>query len=317
VSIKRAADRLGPQAGGAVMATGIVSVVLHWRGQETLSSALLAVAAALWAALAIVFAWRLLAGGGRWRMEASGSASLTAVAASAVLGSRLTLLGWSWAGWALLAVATILCVPLLTLVWRARAPAAVGASFLVVVAPQSLVVLAARLARDQRLLWLAAASLAGLVFALCLYVAVVVRFDRGQLRSAAGDHWVAGGALAISALACATLAEAAAAVHGLAHAHGVLRATGVVLWGLAMAWLPVLVVAEVRWPRLGYHQLRWATVFPVAMYAAMSFAVARSDSLAWIGDFARTWTWVALAAWVLAAWGAARRVAAGATFSRR
>jgi hypothetical protein len=43
-------------------------------------------------------------------------------------------------------------------------------------------------------------------------------------------------------------------------------ATG--LWVLTMLWLVVLLLADVRWPRLEYDARRWSTVFPLGMYAA-------------------------------------------------
>lgn len=38
-----------------------------------------------------------------------------------------------------------------------------------------------------------------------------------------------------------------------------------------MLWLPVLLLAEMLRPRLGYDVRRWSTGFPVGMYAACSF----------------------------------------------
>ena len=42
------------------------------------------------------------------------------------------------------------------------------------------------------------------------------------------------------------------------------------------------------------------------MYSVMSFAVGAVASSAWVADFARVWAWVALAAWIAVATGAAR-----------
>ena len=66
-----------------------------------------------------------------------------------------------------------------------------------------------------------------------------------------------------------------------------------------MLGLPALVGAERRRPRLRFHARRWATVFPVGMYAAMSFAVGRIGDVGWMVDFARAWTWVAVAVWAV------------------
>ena len=65
------------------------------------------------------------------------------------------------------------------------------------------------------------------------------------------------------------------------------------LWALTIAWLPVLLAAEVLRPRLRYDVRRWSTVFPVGMYAACSFVVGAAARAPGITDFARVWVWVA------------------------
>jgi tellurite resistance protein TehA-like permease len=308
-AITDAAKRIGPDAGGVVMATGIVSVVLHLRGQEGISRTLLIATAMLWAVIAAAFLSRLWPDRKGWPSDARDPSSLTLVAGTAVLGSRFMLLGWDWAGWTLLVISTVLVLLLLPLVFGAWATPTAGASFLIVVAPQSLAVLAAQLARQQHLLALALASLTVFVIGLGLYATVAVSFDWGSLRTGAGDQWVAGGALAISALACCELAEASAAVRTLGDTQDALRFASVVLWALTIAWLAVLIAAELRWPRFAYDVRRWATVFPVGMYAAMSFVEARVNGDRWIGSFAQAWTWVAVAVWAAVSIGAVRRLA--------
>jgi tellurite resistance protein TehA-like permease len=49
-------------------------------------------------------------------------------------------------------------------------------------------------------------------------------------------------------------------------------------------------------------------VFPLGMYAAMSFAVGELAGLAWMRAFARDWTWLAAAAWALVLLDAVRPV---------
>ena len=74
-----------------------------------------------------------------------------------------------------------------------------------------------------------------------------------------------------------------------------------------MLWLPVLLVAELRWPRLRYNVRRWSTVFPVGMYAACSFVIATLTHASGITDFARVWVWVAVAVWLVVFAGMLRR----------
>ena len=70
----------------------------------------------------------------------------------------------------------------------------------------------------------------------------------------------------------------------------------------------VMATGMIRWPRVRYDVRRWATVFPVGMYSAMSFTAAGVLGAAGIGDFARACAWVALAAWLIVAAGAACRL---------
>lgn len=90
---------------------------------------------------------------------------------------------------------------------------------------------------------------------------------------------MAGGALAISDLACAKIIEADDALGRLTSLHGFLDVAALVLWCLAMAWLGPLIAAEALRPRLRYDVRRWATVFPLGMYAACSFAVSQVSGI--------------------------------------
>ena len=202
-----------------------------------------------------------------------------------------------------MAIATALWLLLLGVACRTPVLAGTGAAFLVVVAPQSLAVLAAALAEGLRLRWLGFGALAVFGFGLAAYVLALARFDFGQLRTGVGDHWVAGGAVAISTLACAELTQAASG--GL---RGLLRIASVALWALSIAWLPVLIGAEARWIRTRYDVRRWATVFPLGMYSVMSITGANATGSTWMLDFGRAWAWVALVAWIATALAAARAI---------
>ena len=208
----------------------------------------------------------------------------------------------------MLGLSAVLFVALIGAPLRALASRTRGDTFLIVVATESLAVLAGELALQHRLQWLAVAALFPLVCGAGMYAVVLGRFRLKELRTAEGDHWITGGALAISALACGELARASAAIPALHGLHGILRVGTLVLWSGTIAWLPILIVCEIRWPRVRYDVRRWATVFPLGMYSAMSFTAAGALGAGGIGDFARACVWVALAAWLMVAAGAARRL---------
>ena len=294
----------GPEAGGAVMATGIVSIAIQADGQEALSRGLLVIATLAWGLLGGLFLVRLRHDPGRWRGEAARPAALTGVAGTTVVGAGLTEFGWLWAGWVLLAIAAILYLVLLSEWMSERSIPTAGVGFLLVVAPESVAVLAATLADRVGIAWPALAALVPFVAGLGAYPVVLAHFDaRVQLRRGAGDQWVSGGALAISTLACARIAEATASYHDLAGLHATLRIASLVLCALTIAWLPVLVGAEIRSPRPTYDVRRWATVFPLGMYSVMSVATGEITSVQALVTFGKAWAWVALAAWVVTTLG--------------
>lgn len=285
------------------MATGIVSVAMLGASQLAISRVLLALTGLLWLLLVAAFVRRLWREREGWLADAVRPASLTAVAATAVLGARVAQLGWSWTGWVLLATASVLCLALGAAATPEGFRTRTGASFLLVVALQSVAVLAALLADRTESGLTAVAALVPFALGLALYVPVVVRFDYGQLQAGAGDHWISGGSLGITTLACAEISRALSATNTATWLADPLRITALAMWGLTIAWLPLLVIAELRWRRMAYDVRRWATVFPLGMYAAMSDAAGSVGRAHGLVEFGRVWAWVALAAWLSVALG--------------
>jgi tellurite resistance protein TehA-like permease len=286
-----------PASGAVVMGTGIVSIGLLLDGARTLSLILLVLDAASWIVLAVLLPARAVRDLERFRVDVRTPAALTSIAGTAVLGTRLTLLGWAWAGAALLVVALLIWLGLVPRVLGNWQVPTVGASFILAVATESLGLLAASLGLAQRSAWLAYASLVPFGLGLVFYAFVLARFDFRQLIIGGGDHWVTGGALAISTVTAGRVALAAEHLDGLSGGRGAFKDVALVLWCLTMLWLPFLVAAEATHPRLSYTVRRWSTVFPVGMYAASSFVVGTVTSTPAITDFARVWVWVGVAVW--------------------
>jgi tellurite resistance protein TehA-like permease len=295
-----------PAAGSAVMATGIVSVGLHQVGADFLSAVMLGLAALVWVALAGHFARRLLFERRRWTAESQTPAALTGVAGTTVLGVRISLEGWQPPAVVLLIIAALLWPLLLWSVLRHLRHRMPGAVFLICVATQGLATLSTVLAAALPARWLLPPALVLFVLGLLLYLDALAHFDVKAIRSGAGDHWVAGGALAISAVACAKLTEAKSWTGAL---HSTLRVTSLVLLALAWTWYVVLATAEIRWPRFRYDVRRWATIFPMGMTGVATLEVAKASGWSWLTGPGRTLVWIAAAAWLLVFSGLLREAA--------
>ncbi|MGY3203575.1 hypothetical protein ACVW19_004090 [Streptomyces sp. TE5632] len=282
---------------------------------DPLSLVFLVLACAAWLGLAAEFVLRLLRERERWVSEATTPGSLTAVAATTVLGARMSALGHDPLAGALLALATVLWPVLLVLVvrrWRPRMP---GSVFLACVAAQGLAVLGATLAAAESAAWLARVALVLFWSGLVLYGLALFRFDARQVLEGAGDHWLAGGAIAISALAGAELLTADSARLYLWNDDdlGVLRLTTVALLVLDLAWYAVLLAAEAVRPRPAYDTRRWATVFPLGMTAAATLSASAALGVPWLDGLGRVLLWVAVAVWLTVAVGAAASARASIT----
>ncbi|MFD9243500.1 tellurite resistance/C4-dicarboxylate transporter family protein [Streptomyces sp. NPDC059556] len=291
-----------PVAGAAVMATGILSVGLSVAGFEVVSVVALWLASALWLLLALGFSALLLSDRRHWEATADTPSALTAVAATTVLGVRFELLGLTPVAVSLLVIAALVWPVMLVAVLRHLTRRAPGAVFLICVATQGLAVLCAVLvpeAGDR----LALVALTLFLLGLLLYVDALARFDVRQVVTGAGDHWIAGGALAISALTGSKLLASGVWSGDAATA---LRTTTLVLTALDLAWSAVLLCGECARPRLGYDVRRWATVFPLGMTAVAALSVAAATGVAWLETLGRVLLWIAVAVWLPTAYGFVR-----------
>jgi tellurite resistance protein TehA-like permease len=286
---------LPPAAGSFVMATGSVSVGLHLTGFEVASWIALALATAVWILLAGNFASRLLWHRSRWESEAYTPAALTGVAATTVLGTRMSLLGWHAAAAAMLVLAAVVWPILLVAVlrrWQRRMP---GAAFLVSVATEGLAVLTGTLARAGMGDWLATVALGLFCLGLALWVQALLRFELRQVWTGPGDQWLATGSLAISALAASKLV---ASHQWTGTVHDVLRVTALIVLGLDLFGYTILMVAEVIRPRPGYDIRRWATVFPLSVTAVAALSVGAAVDMSGLRALGRLLLLVAVGAWV-------------------
>lgn len=314
------------------MATGIVSVAARDARLRVLSLLLmwLAVGAlAIVAGLAVLRAMRFRDRLARdLRDPALAFGAFTLVAGLDVVGTRLGLTGAPGAAAALGLAALVALLPLVAAVigvvvrlgvgLRAGVP---GNWLLATVAVESLAVIAAELAHVWAPNVLLDFAFGLWVLGLLLYVPtatlVVARLVRRRRHAAElrPDDWILMGALAISGLAAAELLAGAPRAD-LAHAvaPGV-RGVGLAIWIAAGAWIPVLVALEARRARaLGlsagrFDAERWATVFPLGMYASMSHGIGHQLGLPALATVSDVFSAIAAVAWLMVGAGLVRAIA--------
>lgn len=327
---QRAAAILPMDSFAVVMATGIVSVAAFNDGYPLISYTLIGIAVVVFVALVVLVALRLshhrqvLAGSLHDPSQVFGF--YTFVAACDVLDARLDRSPFSLVlglGCAAL-LAWVLLVPVLWRAMRAQPVCALrgqarGSWLLAVVGTQSLVITAVELAmRAAPARPLLGVALAWWVLGVAGYIAItaliVWRMLAEPLRPAdvTPDSWVLMGALAISTLAAGKLLTATRDLGVFPWLHGTLAPAALVIWAVGSAWIPLLLIAEGwRARRLpdawAYHRTRWATVFPLGMYASANYALAAAlPGFPALDTVSRVFFWAALVAWALTAYGLVR-----------
>jgi tellurite resistance protein TehA-like permease len=323
--LKAALGQLVPGHFAVVMATGILSIDAALAGRGPVSLALLVVAATVYLGLLVVVVARLARRPARLGMlpePVAGFETLTFVAGSGVLGSRLALAGWPLLPrllWLLAVVAWApltyrLAAALTVLPWRRIAPTVRGTWLLAVVAVQALVGLGVHLGGPVPAP-LAFACACGWLLGLSLYAAIALllsaRLLARPLRAAAitPDYWICMGALAISTLAGSQLLTApGSALSPLVRPF--VAGLTVTAWAVGTAWIPWLIGIELWRQRRDpgarrYERGRWSTVFPLGMYGACSLQLAPLVHVPGLALLGHAFFWLGLACWVVVAAGAA------------
>lgn len=337
--VSQRAKRLEPGYFALVMATGIVAIACHaWQWHAIanfLGIANLLAYLWLWLLTLLRLAnfsshlWRDLAS------HAKGPGFFTLVAGSGVLGSQVGILwdawAWSQALWLLaLALWLLLCCSFFPLV-AVKEQGSSGAGeinglwLVIIVATQSLSVLATALASEAELLappeWRMVAVgfhlLGGMLFLLIMPTLFQQFFFQprslGRIDPA---YWISMGVEAISALAGAQLVIHAGEGGLLADMVPVLTLVTLAYWALASWWLPILLVLGfwrhvlARLP-IRYQPGYWGMVFPLGMYCVATFFVATAFGLEWLFPVSALMLPVALLAWGATAFGLAQAIITG------
>jgi tellurite resistance protein TehA-like permease len=308
-----------------VMGTGIVSIAAHFEELEPVSQVLLWANVVFFVALWLLTAARFALYRASFLSDLTSHAKsvlfLTMVAATCVLGSQFAILTpWMgvarvlwFAGIGLWIILTSVFFTIATL--KEPKPTLAGgingAWLLVVVSTESIAVLGCLIAPSLDAtapalfvsLWayFVGAMLYILFIALILYRWMFFTLTADTLTP---SYWINMGALAITTLAGSRLILAATRWPFLSEIVPFLKGFTLFFWAAGAWWIPLLVIAGVwrhgvqRVP-LQYHPQYWSLVFPLGMFTAATFQLARATGIDFLAAVPRVFVWIALFAWAV------------------
>ncbi len=308
-----------------VMATGIVSIAAHLHGFESVARVLLWLNAGFFVILWLLLLARLALYPRRLWFDLSdhlrGPGFFTLIAGTCVLGSQFVVLNGDqllgrilWflgiALW-LFVVYTFFSV---VTVKREKPPLDAGIHgvwLVAVVSTQSISVLGTLVAAG-----LGSWSQVALFFSLSMYLLggmlyiwlttlILYRFlfFRVEPQQLTPPYWIGMGAVAITTLAGATLMLNAGQWSLLQDLLPFLKGFTLFFWATSTWWIPLLIILGIwrylfmRFP-LRYDPQFWSMVFPLGMYTACTFQLAKALNVPFLVEIPRYFIYLAFAAWL-------------------
>jgi len=312
-----------PEYFALTMATGIVSLAVHYQGWIMLAQVLLGLNITaylvLWGLTLMRFARhraRLL---DDLTHHFHSAAFLTIVAGTCVLGCQFAVLTpWLSVAKALWFAGIILWAGLsytffaVVTVRNPKPSLAAGINgvwLLAVVATESIstlgILVSPYLTETKMALFFSLATyLVGSMFYAFFITLILYRwmFFRMRPEKLTPDYWIDMGALAIATLAGAFLLRATDHWSLLRDLKPFLLGFTLLFWAAATWWIPLLIIVEV-WRHLRGHVRfiyspdYWSLVFPLGMYSAATFMLAQATGLTFLHPLAKAFAGVAALVW--------------------